>query len=126
MFRYLQLHEQFVIAALAGERGLISLSELKTFHEKQIRYMQHERLIHLIVTLFVATFLLLSIGFAVIHPSWPAFAMAALLLGLFSVYLIHYYRLENGVQRWYHLSNQIDERLGVVAQRYDGLTSPSP
>jgi hypothetical protein len=118
MWRYLQLHEKFMLAALAGQSGNISLAELKAFHEKQIRYMQHERFVHLIVTLFVATFLLLSIGFVVVHPSWPGFAMAALLSGLLSVYLVHYYRLENGVQRWYELSNQIDERLGTLGKEY--------
>ena len=34
-------------------------------------------------------------------------------------YLLHFFRLENGVQRWYHLSNRIDHELGRVAALYD-------
>jgi len=43
--------------------------------------------------------------------------LVALLFGLSSVYLVHYFRLENGVQRWYHLANRIDERLGLIYPR---------
>lgn len=117
MWKYLKLHERFVLSALAGQRGNIPLAELKAFHERQIRYMQHERLVHLIVTLFVATYLLLGIGFVVVMPLWPGFVLVAVLFGLASMYLIHYFRLENGVQRWYYLANRIDERLGLVYPR---------
>ncbi len=117
MWKYLQLHERFVISALAGQRGNIPLAELKAFHERQIRYMQHERLVHLIVTLFVATYLLLGIGFIVAMPIWPGMVLVAALFALDSIYLLHYFRLENGIQRWYHLANRIDERLGLVYPR---------
>lgn len=117
MWRYLKLHERFVVSALAGQRGNVPLAELKAFHERQIRYMQHERLVHLIVTLFVATYLLLGIGFVVAMPVWPGFVLVAVLFGLASIYLVHYFHLENGIQRWYHLANRIDERLGLVYPR---------
>jgi hypothetical protein len=32
---------------------------------------------------------------------------------------VHYYRLENKIQRWYHLANEIEVRTGNVSQRYD-------
>ncbi len=117
MWRYLKLHEAFVRAAL--ERTDVDWSQLKAFHHKQLAFMQHERLIHLLVLLFCALFLLLSIAFLATSPSWPAFAMCAVLLPLVAVYVLHYFRLENGVQRWYHLSNRIDEKLRVVSQRYN-------
>lgn len=117
MWKYLQLHERFVRAAL--ERDDARWAELQAFHQKQLRFMQHERLIHLLVLLFVATYLLLCIGFVSTHPSWAGFAMTALLLGLTAVYVVHYFRLENGVQRWYHLSNRVDEKLGVASSRYN-------
>jgi len=118
MWRYLKSHERFVLDALAGSGEGISMVELRDFHERQLRYMQHERLIHLMVTMFVSTYLLLIIGFIAVHPIWPAFALAALLFALVCAYVVHYFRLENGVQRWYHLANQIDERLGRLSGRY--------
>jgi hypothetical protein len=32
---------------------------------------------------------------------------------------VHYFRLENGVQRWYELANRIDQQLGRVSQSYE-------
>ena len=46
-------------------------------------------------------------------------ALCVLLLVLLCAYLVHYFRLENGVQRWYHLANQLDERLGRPGARYE-------
>src|SRR5262252_2431758 len=119
MWRYLKAHERFVTDSLARAGDVTSMAELKEFHERQLRYMQHERLIHLIVTLFVSTYLLLIIGFIAVHPIWPAFALAALLLPLVGAYVVHYFHLENGVQRWYELANRIDQQLGRVSQSYE-------
>lgn len=74
---------------------------LKTDMLVQIGFFQHERLIHLIVTITFALLTVLSIfgSFA-----WPGVSMP-LLTGLFLVMLIpyigHYYYLENGVQKLY-------------------------
>ncbi len=72
--------------------------------------MQHERLVHLIVTLFVCLFALLTLGFTVINPSLAGFSLTGLLLILAAAYLIHYYRLENRLQRWYDLANELRSR----------------
>lgn len=119
MWEYLKLHELFIREALDGKHGDLPLPELKTFHEQQIIRMQHERLIHLIVTMSVALFFLLSVGYYSLVPSLPVGALTLLMLILLAAYIMHYFRLENGVQRWYHLSNRIDERLGVVSARYE-------
>lgn len=119
MWRYLQLHEAFVRRALDEPHDAAFWDQLAAFHAKQLAFMQHERLVHLLVMLTVAILCLSSIGFVSVAPSLPGFAIAALLLVLVSAYLVHYFRLENGVQRWYHLSNRIDEKRGVVSARYD-------
>lgn len=114
MWRYLQAHEAFVRKALGEPHDAAFWEQLADFHAKQLAFMQHERLIHLLVTLAVALLCLGSVGFSVVAPSLGAFAMATLLLGLVSAYLVHSFRLENGVQRWYHLSNAIDAKRGRV------------
>ncbi|MBI5481375.1 MAG: hypothetical protein HY906_21125 [Deltaproteobacteria bacterium] len=120
MWEYMKRHEAFVRRALtAGDAG-VPFGELREFHEAQIRRMQHERLIHLIVTMFCATFLLLAIGYTSARPSIAGALLAGLLLILVAAYLVHYFRLENGVQRWYHLANRIDARLGRVSADYEG------
>ncbi len=70
-------------------------------HEIHIRFYQHERLVHLLVTM---TFALLA--FASIWLLYFAFSIAALLLTLLLFcllipYISHYYFLENGVQKLY-------------------------
>ena len=78
--------------------------------EIKIAYFQHERLIHLMVTLSFALFLLLSIAGIFIFPS--EFIIGAILLtciffGLTIGYVMHYYFLENSVQEMYHMRDDI-------------------
>ena len=78
--------------------------------EIKIAYFQHERLIHLMVTLSFALFLLLSIGSIFIFPH--EFALASILLtciffGLTIGYVMHYYFLENSVQKMYHMRDEM-------------------
>jgi sensor histidine kinase YesM len=87
------------------------LKELLSYHDKQIRWMQHERLVHLIVMLFVCFFTLLIFGFAVIQASVPSIILSVIFLFLTAAYIIHYYRLENSVQRWYLISKQIKKMI---------------
>ena len=70
-------------------------------HLVQIQFFQHERLIHLIVTITVAILLMLAFGFFSATGELYIFLIAILLLLLFFPYIIHYYHLENGVQQLY-------------------------
>ncbi|MBI5527313.1 MAG: hypothetical protein HY897_13340 [Deltaproteobacteria bacterium] len=119
MWEYLKLHEQFIREALGGTCGEVRWEGLREFHDRQIAWMQHERIIHLIVTMFVALFAILALLYVSVRPDWASGALAGLLLILTAAYILHYFRLENGVQRWYHLANRIDERLGKVGARYE-------
>ncbi len=66
----------------------------------QIEYFQHERLIHLIVTITFAivTFIALAIA---IFGAPQAYILVLLLVVLLAPYIKHYYLLENGVQKMY-------------------------
>jgi hypothetical protein len=124
MWEYLKLHEAFVRGALDGKYGELAWEGLREFHDRQIAFMQHERMIHLIVTMFVALFAIISLLYGTLRPTLPAGALAGLLLVLTTAYIVHYFRLENGVQRWYHLANRIDEKLGKVCASYeDGVVT---
>jgi len=109
MIDYMKKHESYVQKALTDNPSKEKLEELLAYHDKQIQWMQHERLVHLIVMLFICFFTLIIFGFAVIQTSLPAMALFVILLVLSFAYIIHYYRLENGVQKWYLISNQIKE-----------------
>ncbi|HNQ18639.1 MAG TPA: hypothetical protein PKJ25_03105 [Smithellaceae bacterium] len=111
MIAYLKKHENYVKKMLEKNLSRSELQSLLTHHNKQIQWMQHERLAHLIVMLFVCLFMLLSLGFAVMNTSIATIVLTAFLLVLSVAYIIHYYRLENGVQRCYLLSGEIKKRM---------------
>lgn len=68
----------------------------------QIGFFQHERLVHLIVTVTFALLTMLAILGALLVPQPALFALILLLLILLIPYIRHYYILENGVQKLYH------------------------
>ena len=69
----------------------------------QIKHFQHERLIHLIVTVFVGIVSILIFGFALILENTYLMILFLILLCLFIPYIFHYYYLENGVQKLYKI-----------------------
>jgi len=119
MEAYLKRHEAFVRSQLASAGEGIDWAGLARFHRTQIDFLQQERLIHLLVTLFFGVCTLLVLLFLVLHPQLMVGVLLLLLLALLVPYIAHYYKLENGVQRWYHLANEIEGRAGRVSQRYD-------
>ena len=116
---YLKRHEAFIRQQLASAGDGADWAGLARFHRAQIGYMQHERLIHLLVTLFFGLCVLLTLLFSVLNPQIWIGILLLLLLALLVPYIVHYYKLENGVQRWYHLANEIEHRAGNVSRRYD-------
>jgi len=107
MIDYMKRQERYVRDMLAKNQSPEELKLLLEYHNVQILWMQHERLAHLITMLFVCLFTLLAFGFTIANPLLPCFLLCTLLTILSVAYIIHYYRLENGVQKWYELSNEI-------------------
>jgi hypothetical protein len=110
MIGYMKQHELYVKEMLKKNPNPEALRNLLEYHDRQIRWMQHERLAHLITMLFVCLFALLSMGYTLLNPVVPCFILLGLLITLSVAYVIHYYRLENSVQKWYRLYNDIRNR----------------
>ena len=66
-----------------------------------IKFFQHERLIHLIVTVFVGISTILFFGIALENELISFIILALITLVLFIFYILHYYFLENSVQELY-------------------------
>lgn len=99
--RYLAQMEE-----LLGREELAGVDEMQRRQIKdellvQIGFFQHERLVHLIVTVTFAILTILSVLGCVLAPQPSLFMLTALLLVLLVPYIRHYYILENGVQRLY-------------------------
>ena len=70
-------------------------------HLTQISFFQHERLIHLIVTVTFALLEMLAILLNVISDSLFSLLLPVVILILLVPYIRHYYILENEVQKMY-------------------------
>lgn len=83
-------------------------------HLQMIQRLQHERLIHLIVLVMVVFVELFTVGLAVLHPETnPLAAVMMLVLAMLLLfYFYHYFFLENTVQRWYKIADDIRRRMG--------------
>lgn len=100
MTQYMREHEANMNKELQNTGGR-NLEQLRDYHLTQIRFLQHERLVHLLVTLAFAFFLVISLIVTWLYPAMPLFMLDILLLVVNLFYILHYYRLENTVQRWY-------------------------
>ena len=87
------------------------IREVLAEFEIKISYFQHERLIHLIVTVLFAILEIISITLILINPSVSALILSGLFLVLVVPYVMHYYFLENSVQHMYKMRDQILETI---------------
>lgn len=102
---YLCLMEQLKIEELDREERQKKAKELLI----QIGFFQHERMIHLIVTITFALLTMLSVlGFLALGQP-GILVLVLLLLVLLVPYVRHYYILENGVQRLYTYYDKLVE-----------------
>ena len=79
-------------------------------HLIQISFFQHERLIHLIVTITFAILEMIAIGLTVLSFTLWIGLLAIALLILLVPYIRHYYILENEVQKMYWQYDKMVEK----------------
>ena len=82
-----------------------------SLHLTQIRFFAHERLVHLLVFILVALCTVMCILAYVISEILMLLPLIVMLFVLLIPYCMHYYLLENSVQRMYQ---QYDEMIGKM------------
>ena len=80
-------------------------------HQEMIAKIQHERLVHLLVTIFVGTIMSIVSFITLITKDLFLLIFSLPLMLLFLGYLLHYRFLENTTQNWYLLEDQIKKHL---------------
>jgi len=73
----------------------------------QIQILQHERLIHLIVTVTFAVLSLMSVALYLMIDTLALLLLCSLFIILLIPYIRHYYILENGVQKLYEYYDKL-------------------
>ena len=110
--RILEYRER-IDRCLNGDTEVESWELLMEEHLVQVGFFQHERLVHLLVTL---TFAILTVGsvLAVIISGYlPLILLVFVLMILLVPYVAHYYLLENEVQKMYVQYDKILERVSL-------------
>ena len=110
MIRFLNQHLGEINKKIKEGDGREWKSILK-HHRETIKFIQHERLIHLLVMLAVGIKFLMAMLFTLIYPKPILFVIDGLLLVLLIPYLVHYFRLENGVQKLYWIDKLIEKKV---------------
>ncbi len=100
-----------------------SIEKEKTDLLTQIGFFQHERLVHLIVTVLFAIMTIMAFVVVMIDVSLGALALLFLFTCLLIPYIRHYYILENGIQKLYKLFDRLEKieesEIKVVAFTFD-------
>ena len=92
--------------------------ELIEYHKTMTAQFQHERFIHLVVTLFFSLFLILFFGmflFAALSLLGDSGMLVTICLGIITLillivtifYIHHYYQLENGTQKLEEITKKL-------------------
>ena len=92
----------------AGELPTVVAQEEMERLLVQIGFFQHERLIHLIVTVLFGLATVITIPAYLILREPALLVLGGLFLCLLFPYIVHYFHLENGVQQLYLYYNQLE------------------
>lgn len=104
MKKYLKEYIRYINDLLNKEINDIDIEK----HLVKISFFQHERLIHLLVTLAYGILTIISFAISTISP---LFVFIGIILALFLIpYVLHYFFLENGIQYLYVQYDQLLEK----------------
>ena len=102
--------ENYIIEVESKLNGKITKNDLEN-HLNKISFFSHERLIHLIVTMFFALFSIIFIYITINNCLVLYLVISLILLTTLVFYIIHYYYLENGVQHLYKIYDKMIKKI---------------
>jgi len=100
MTEFMKHHNQFLKTNDLNDEYMLS------YHLKQIGFLQHERLVHLMVMLFVIFAVLFFFSLFLLLKNILFLVLFGILLILTLFYVFHYFKLENTVMEWYFVYNE--------------------
>ncbi len=80
-------------------------------HKDKIAFMQHERIVHFLVTMMFAIVLAIFIGVELLTENLLLSVLIIIIIVLLAFYIKHYYFLENTVQYMYVIYDNIRKKL---------------
>ena len=109
MEKRIKAYEKYIKSATAKKLSSAERAELIEYHREMLANFQHERLIHLIITLFftavslaiigILVWSILALGFVLEMSAF--YLLVIIIVALTVAYIKHYYFLENHIQAFY-------------------------
>ena len=101
MKKQITVYLAYIESFFSEEHTAEEYAEERRLLLQRIELYQHERLIHLMVTLGFAIFFLIALSLFLIVGGTGLLVLTGLFLVLLVPYISHYYFLENSVQKLY-------------------------
>ncbi len=119
--RWCKKHECEVEEKSQAARTVGELTEILEEHSKKLHWLMHERLVHLIVLFLISIILIFSIFLLTCAPDTiPAsLPLCIIVFVLACFYVRHYFFLENTVQKWYMIDEDLTERIKKAGGEVD-------
>ena len=123
MEKDLRKHISFIEDTLRKESDGFDWDTLKDYNRTHIGFFKHERLVHLLITFFfglmfflsvVADLLLIINNNLQLSSGIGLLVVSIVLLIMLVFYVLHYFVLENGIQKLYRLDGEIVKRSGKI------------
>ena len=120
MKKWCSEYETKLMAELDSKPAPDRLEYLLDIHEKRLSWLMHERLIHLIVTFITVILVIFSMSLILFLPDTLFFStpMFLIVLVLLFFYIRHYFFLENTVQHWYIICQDIESSLSSAPSAF--------
>lgn len=107
MTAYLKEYMNYIAHRLEKCSSPAEAEEVLAEHRDKIAFMQHERLVHFLVTMLFAIILVIFTAVQFFTESLGLLILITIIIVLTAFYIKHYYFLENTVQKMYVIYDDI-------------------
>jgi len=111
IMKYWTEHERLMEKVLANKKTAGQGADWLEEHLRKTSWLQAERLVHLLVTLAFGFFSLISLALVLFFKENGLAIMTFLFTITTLFYVVHYYHLENRIQKWYRLADRLKKSL---------------
>ena len=119
MTEYLTNYMNKTAKRLDACKTLKELEKLLAEHMDKIAFMQHERIVHFLVTMMFAIILTILIGVLIFSQNIGVLVLVTIMIVLIAFYIKHYYFLENTVQKMYKVYDEMLAKKELLSEGAD-------
>lgn len=116
MTEYLKKYMKSLRQSLDGAESTDELEKIMAEHKDKIAFMQHERLVHFLVTMMFAIILVIFVGVHLVTENILVSVLVVIITVLLGFYIKHYYFLENTVQEMYRVYDEINAKKNTLTE----------